>query len=49
MSARMCPQARWVTVVDGAGHRHLEMRWSVPGQAAPAARPATASTALRAA
>ncbi|SNS18249.1 hypothetical protein SAMN06893096_102390 [Geodermatophilus pulveris] len=39
MRTKTCPQARWVPVVDGAGHRHLEMRWSVPGEAVPAARP----------
>jgi hypothetical protein len=31
------PQCRWVPVVDAAGRRSLEMRWSTP---APAAQPA---------
>lgn len=42
-----CPQCRWVSVVDGSGHRHLEMRWIVP--TSPAARPVPAPAPLRAA
>lgn len=30
------PAANWITVRDGLGRPHLEMRWSLPTQAAPA-------------
>ena len=30
---RNCPECRWVPVVDGAGRRRLEMRWSLPVEA----------------
>ncbi len=26
-----CPECRWVSVVDGAGRRRMEMRWENPG------------------
>jgi hypothetical protein len=42
-----CPQIRWVPVVDGAGHRHMEMRWIVPTK--PTAQPTAAPATLRAA
>ena len=47
MRINPCPQVRWVPVVDSAGHRHMEMRWSMPSQ--PTAQPATAPSTLRAA
>jgi hypothetical protein len=27
MRAKDCPECRWVSVVDAAGRRRLEMRW----------------------
>ncbi len=30
MSVQDCPQCSWVSVVDGAGRRRLEMRWDQP-------------------
>jgi hypothetical protein len=33
MSVQGLPQCSWVSVVDGAGRRRLEMRWSPPGTA----------------
>jgi hypothetical protein len=41
------PQARWVPVVDSAGNRHMEMRWTVPAK--PTAQPTDAPTTVRAA
>ncbi len=41
------PQTRWVPVVDGAGHRHMEMRWTVPVK--PTVQSAAAPATLRAA
>jgi hypothetical protein len=41
------PQLRWVPVVDSAGNRHMEMRWTVPAE--PTAQPTAAPTTLRAA
>src|ERR687883_658999 len=32
MRVEQCPQVRWVPVVDSAGHRHMEMRWTVPSK-----------------
>ncbi len=49
MRINPCPQVRWVPVVDSAGHRHMEMRWSMPTPAEPQAQPATAPSTLRAA
>ncbi len=49
MRINPCPQVRWVPVVDSAGHRHMEMRWSMPTQVQPTAQPVTAPTTLRAA
>ena len=31
MRANTCPECRWVSVVDGAGRRRMEMRWEQPG------------------
>jgi hypothetical protein len=31
MGVEDSPQCSWVSVVDGAGRRRLEMRWSQPG------------------
>ena len=31
MRENLCPELRWVPVVDGAGRRRLEMRWEAPG------------------
>ena len=31
MSVQNCPQCSWVPVVDEAGRRRLEMRWTRPG------------------
>ncbi|MFQ1001259.1 hypothetical protein [Modestobacter sp. SSW1-42] len=31
MRENLCPELRWVPVVDGAGRRRLEMRWEQPG------------------
>lgn len=43
MRINPCPQVRWVPVVDATGHRHMEMRWTVPSK--PTAQPqGTAST-----
>ena len=39
MRINPCPQVRWVPVVDSAGHRHMEMRWTVPRK--PTAAPST--------
>ena len=47
MRTSACPQVRWVPVVDGAGHRHMEMRWTVPSK--PAAQPTPPHSTLRAA
>ena len=47
MRINPCPQVRWVPVVDSAGHRHMEMRWTVPAK--PTAQAATASSTMRAA
>ncbi len=47
MRINACPQVRWVPVVDSAGHRHMEMRWTVPVK--PTVQPATAPATLRAA
>ncbi|MGR6964753.1 hypothetical protein ACU610_09870 [Geodermatophilus sp. URMC 61] len=47
MRTNTCPQVRWVPVVDSAGHRHMEMRWTVPTK--PTAQPTTAPTTVRAA
>lgn len=47
MRINPCPQVRWVPVVDSAGHRHMEMRWTVPGK--PAAQPFPAPATARAA
>ena len=49
MRINPCPQVRWVPVVDAAGHRHMEMRWSMPTSVEPTAQPATAPSTLRAA
>ena len=43
-----CPECRWVSVVDGAGRRRMEMRWENPGTsvvAMPAARVSVGSRA----
>ena len=32
MREKDCPECRWVTVVDGAGRRRLEMRWNLPAE-----------------
>jgi hypothetical protein len=42
MRVNPCPQVRWVPVVDSAGHRHMEMRWTVPAKSTvqPTATPA---------
>lgn len=45
MGVTRCPQVRWVPVVDSAGHRHMEMRWSAPLPTQAAQPPATPSTA----
>jgi len=47
MRTNPCPQIRWVPVVDGAGHRHMEMRWTVPSK--PTAQPTPPPSTLRAA
>ncbi len=47
MRTNPCPQVRWVPVVDGAGHRHMEMRWTVPTK--PTVQPTASPTTLRAA
>jgi hypothetical protein len=47
MRVNPCPQVRWVPVVDSAGHRHMEMRWTVPAK--PTAQPTAAPATLRAA
>ena len=49
MRMNPCPQVRWVPVVDGTGHRHMEMRWSVPVPAKPTAQPQTIQSSVRAA
>jgi hypothetical protein len=37
-----CPECQWVSVVDAAGRRRIEMRWNPPvvGSQAPVARAA---------
>ncbi len=30
MRDKMCPECRWVPVVDAKGRRRLEMRWESP-------------------
>ena len=47
MSMTTCPECRWVSVVDGAGRRRMEMRWEQPGTvtALPAARRSMAARA----
>ena len=30
MRSKECPECRWVSVVDAAGRRRLEMRWESP-------------------
>ena len=47
MRINPCPQVRWVPVVDSAGHRHMEMRWTVPSK--PTAQPTPPPSTLRAA
>ena len=47
MRINPCLQVRWVPVVDSAGHRHMEMRWTVPAK--PTAQPTAAPAKLRAA
>lgn len=49
MRTNPCPQVRWVPVVDSAGHRHMEMRWSVPVPVKPTAQLSAAPSTLRAA
>ena len=49
MRINPCPQVRWVPVVDAAGHRHMEMRWSVPVPARPTAQPPASPSTVRAA
>ncbi|HEY4631107.1 MAG TPA: hypothetical protein VIG96_07395 [Blastococcus sp.] len=34
MRGKECQECHWVVVVDGAGRRHLEMRWQPPVTAA---------------
>jgi hypothetical protein len=40
MRAKDCPECRWVSVVDTAGRRRLEMRWQPPTVATTVARAA---------
>ena len=47
MRVNPCPQVRGVPVVDSAGHRHMEMRWTVPVK--PTVQPTAAPSTLRAA
>ena len=47
MRINPCPQVRWVPAVDSAGHRHMEMRWTVPAK--PTAQATTAPSTLPAA
>jgi hypothetical protein len=30
MREKNCPECRWVSVMDAAGNRRLEMRWQPP-------------------
>ena len=47
MRTNPCPQVRWVSVVDSSGHRHMEMRWTVPTK--PTVQPTATPNTLRAA
>jgi hypothetical protein len=42
MREKNCPECQWVSVVDSAGRRRIEMRWTPPVVAphAPVARAA---------
>jgi len=33
MRERLCSECHWVSVVDGAGRRRMEMRWGRPDAA----------------
>ena len=33
MRDKLCPECRWVPVVDAKGRRRLEMRWDPPAAA----------------
>ena len=49
MRENLCPELRWVPVVDGAGRRRLEMRWEQPGGSVVPMRSSVQATASRAA
>ena len=49
MSVQNCPQCSWVPVVDEAGRRRLEMRWTQPGTVTPLAVRSSAAAGTRAA
>jgi hypothetical protein len=49
MRENLCPELRWVPVVDGAGRRRLEMRWDAPVSSVVPMRAAAPVAASRAA
>ena len=49
MRENLCPELRWVPVVDGAGRRRLEMRWDAPVSSVVPMRSAVHVAASRAA
>jgi hypothetical protein len=49
MRERLCSECHWVSVVDGAGRRRMEMRWGRPGTVTSLTAVADRSMAVRAA
>ena len=49
MRENLCPELRWVPVVDDAGRRRLEMRWERPGNSVVPMRSTVQVAASRAA